>query len=340
MNQQDEKILVTGAAGFIGYHVSRRLSGMGRRVVGIDNFDPFYDVNLKHARLAQIEGAPGFSFRELDITDAKGLLELMREEKVSRVIHLAAQAGVRHSLTHPFDYTKNNVEGFLAVLEACRALSVKHLVYASSSSIYGANGRQPFSEHDPSVHPVSIYAATKRANELMAHTYAHLYGLPTTGLRFFTVYGPWGRPDMALFLFTRAILAGEPIEVFNNGEMQRDFTYVDDIVEGVVRVLDVTPGGNPAWDAMAPDPATSYAPWRVFNIGNNRPVELMRFVAAIETATGKKAEIVMKPLQPGDVPSTLASVDDLSAATGFAPSVEVEEGVARFVSWYRDFYKV
>ncbi|MCB1438113.1 MAG: NAD-dependent epimerase [Rhodobiaceae bacterium] len=340
MNQANDSILVTGAAGFIGFHVSRLLCARGRRVVGVDNLNSFYDVTLKEARLARLEGLPGFSFTRLDITEAAALADLMAREKISHVVHLAAQAGVRHSLTHPFDYSKNNIEGFLSVLEACRANSVKHLVYASSSSIYGANGRQPFSEHDASVHPVSLYAATKRANELMAHTYSHLFALPATGLRFFTVYGPWGRPDMALFLFTRAILAGEPIDVFNHGEMQRDFTYIDDIAEGVVRVLDVVPGGDAAWDAMAPDPASSHAPWRIFNIGNNRPVELMRFVRAVEAATGKSAKINMKPLQPGDVPATLASVEDLAAATGFAPSMEVEEGVARFVAWYRDYYQV
>lgn len=331
-------VLVTGAAGFIGSHTAHKLCARGDRVIGLDNMNDYYDVQLKEARLARLHNEPNFSFVRGDIVDAPLVLELMREHGVNKVIHLAAQAGVRHSLTHPFDYTKNNIEGFLSILEACRAVETDHLVYASSSSVYGANGLQPFSEHAATVHPISLYAATKRANELMAHTYSHLYGLATTGLRFFTVYGPWGRPDMALFHFTKQILAGAPIELYNHGDMQRDFTYVDDIVEGVVRVLDATAAPDPAWDPKAPDPATSYAPWRVFNIGNNQPVDLREFVAAIEEATGRTAKIELKPMQPGDVPSTLAAVDDLAAVTGFKPATSIRDGVKRFVDWYVGFY--
>ena len=337
---QDDRrpVLVTGAAGFIGFHVARRLCADGGRVIGVDNLSPYYDPALKRARLDALSDSPGFSFQPMDVAEPGPLAALVRDEGVGRVVHLAAQPGVRHSLTHPFDYTRANVDGFLSVLEACRHNAVRHLVYASSSSVYGALARQPFDEHAPSVHPVSLYAATKRANELMAHTYSHLYGLPTTGLRFFTVYGPWGRPDMAPFKFTRAILAGEPIELYNRGAMSRDFTYVDDVVEGVVRVLDHVAAPNLAFDPMAPDPATSYAPWRVYNIGNDREVGLWEFVRAVEAATGRAAEIRLKPMQPGDVPKTLASVEDLKAAIGFRPDTPVADGVKRFVDWYLGFY--
>jgi UDP-glucuronate 4-epimerase len=331
-------VLVTGAAGFIGFHVARRLCAQGATVVGIDNLNAYYDVRLKEARLELLRAEPRFTFVRLDVTEAEAVQALMTEHGVTRVIHLAAQAGVRHSLTNPFDYTKSNIEGFLSILEACRHLGIEHLVYASSSSVYGANGLQPFSEHAATVHPVSLYAATKRANELMAHTYSHLFGLRTTGLRFFSVYGPWGRPDMALFLFTRAILLGEPIELFNHGKMQRDFTYIDDIVEGVLRVLEAPPAGDPGWNALDPDPATSYAPWRVFNIGNGTPVLLEEFVAEIERALGRRAKVVLKPLQPGDVPSALSSVADLNAATGFRPATSIRTGVERFIAWYTDYF--
>ena len=327
-------VLVTGAAGFIGFHLSRRLCQEGARVVGIDNLNDYYDVDLKHARLRVLDAHSDFSFEHGDIVETGRLVDLMRRRCVTRVVNLAAQAGVRHSIDHPFEFTRNNVDGFLSVLEACRAVQVEHLVYASSSSVYGANGRQPFEEHAATVHPVSLYAATKRANELMAHAYSHLFAIPATGLRFFTVYGPWGRPDMALFHFTEAILAGRPIELFNHGEMQRDFTYIDDIVEGIVRVLGHPPAADPSWNADEPDPATSYAPWRVFNIGNSQPVRLKEFVAAIEDALGMEAQIVLKPMQPGDVPSTLASVAALSDATGFSPTTSIADGVRAFVDWY------
>ncbi|MYZ47742.1 NAD-dependent epimerase [Propylenella binzhouense] len=331
-------VLVTGAAGFIGFHVARRLCRDGARVVGIDNLTPYYDPALKRARLAELAELPNFAFHELDITDAGRVAGLVRDEAIGQVVHLAAQPGVRHSLTHPFDYTKANIEGFLSILEACRHNGVGHLVYASSSSVYGTQARQPFDEHAPSVHPISLYAATKRANELMAHTYSHLYALPTTGLRFFTVYGPWGRPDMAPFKFTRAILAGEPIELYNFGEMSRDFTYVDDVVEGVVRILARPPQPDPHWNPVDPDPATSAAPWRVYNIGNDSAVGLWDFVRAIEAATGREAAVELKPMQPGDVRSTLASVDDLREAVGFRPDTPIREGVKRFVDWYVDYY--
>jgi len=331
-------ILVTGVAGFIGFHTAARLLDRGVEVVGLDSLNAYYDVSLKEARLARLTGRPGFAFRRLDLADRDGVAALFREVTPRRVIHLAAQAGVRYSLTNPHAYVDANLVGFLNILEGCRHAGVEHLVYASSSSVYGANTVSPFSVHHTVDHPVSLYAATKKANELMAHTYSHLYGLPTTGLRFFTVYGPWGRPDMALFLFTRAILAGQPIDVFNHGKMQRDFTYIDDVVEGVVRVLDRAPVPDPAWDAAAADPGTSRAPYRVYNIGGNRPVELLRFIEVLEQALGRTAEKCLLPLQPGDVVSTCADTADLERAVGFSPAVPIEEGIPRFVEWYREFY--
>jgi UDP-glucuronate 4-epimerase len=331
-------ILVTGAAGFIGYHVSRRLLERGDEVLGLDNLNDYYDPSLKRARLELLRQNPKFRFVKLDVADREDMASLFAEEKPIRVVHLAAQAGVRYSLTNPYAYTSSNIEGFLNILEGCRHNGVDHLVYASSSSVYGGNTRQPFSEHDNIDHPVSLYAATKKANELMAHAYAHLFGVPSTGLRFFTVYGPWGRPDMALFKFTRGILAGEPIPVFNNGNMIRDFTFIDDIVEGVVRVLDRPPQPDNDWHTDDPDPATSWAPHRVFNIGNNKPVQLLDCIAALERALGRKATLDMLPMQPGDVPSTMADVSELEKAVGFRPRTTIEDGIARFVEWYRDFY--
>ncbi len=333
------QVLVTGVAGFIGFHVARRLLDRGDTVVGIDNLTPYYDVRLKEARLRHLIDRERFTFLRLDLTDRSGMDIAFRTVQPQRVVHLAAQAGVRYSLTNPHAYIESNVVGFLHVLEGCRATQVEHLVYASSSAVYGANTKMPFSVHDNVDHPVSLYAASKKANELMAHTYSHLYQLPTTGLRFFTVYGPWGRPDMALFLFTRAILAGEPIEVFNYGKMRRDFTYIDDIVEGVVRVLDTVPRPNPSWSGLAPDPGTSRAPYRIYNIGNNRPIELLHFIEVLESCLGRKAEKRFLPLQAGDVPETYADVDDLTQDVGFRPSTPIHEGIARFVAWYRDYYQ-
>ena len=333
------KVLVTGAAGFIGFHTARALLDRGDEVVGLDNLNPYYDVNLKRARLALLGPRNRFTFVEADVADDAAVDRLFAEQRPERVIHLAAQAGVRHSLTYPRDYVKSNLAGFLNILEACRHTKVEHLVFASSSSVYGANTKTPFSVHDNVDHPLSFYAASKKANELMAHTYAHLYGLPVTGLRFFTVYGPWGRPDMALFIFTRKILAGEPIEVFNYGYNTRDFTYVEDIVEGVVRVTDRIASPDPAWSGAAPDPGTSLAPYRLYNIGNNNPVGVMEFVAAIERAVGRKAETTFLPPQPGDVPLTCADVADLEAELGFKPVTPIEEGIGKFVAWYRDYYK-
>ena len=333
------KILVTGAAGFIGMHTAQVLLARGDAVVGLDNLNDYYDPRLKEARLARLTPHPGFRFVKLDVADRAGMERLFAEEKFDRVIHLAAQAGVRYSLQNPHAYVDSNLVGFMNILEGCRHGNVGHLVYASSSSVYGGNTKMPFSEHDSVDHPVSIYAATKKANELMAHTYSHLYGLPTTGLRFFTVYGPWGRPDMALFLFTKAILEGRPIDVFNHGRMKRDFTYIDDIVEGVIRTLDRVAAPDPAFDPLLPDPGRSNAPYRVFNIGNHDPVELMEFVAAIEAALGKTAEKNFLPLQDGDVPATYADTAELNALTGFAPDTSVRDGVGRFVGWYRDYYR-
>lgn len=333
-------ILVTGAAGFIGFHTCRALLDRGEQVVGLDNMNAYYEVSLKEARLARLIGREGFSFERADVADLEAMERVFATYHPDRVVHLAAQAGVRYSLQNPHAYVSSNLTGFMNILECCRHASIAHLVYASSSSVYGANTRMPFSVHHNVDHPVSLYAATKKANELMAHTYSHLYGLPTTGLRFFTVYGPWGRPDMALFLFTRAILEGRPIELFNNGRMKRDFTYIDDIVEGVLRTLDRVPTGDPSWSGEDPDPGTSRAPYRVYNIGNNQPVELTEFVEAIEEALGKKAEKRYLPMQPGDVPATWADVDDLMRDVGFRPRTSIREGIRRFVAWYREYYGV
>jgi len=333
-----KKILVTGAAGFIGMHTSERLLACGDEVVGFDNLNDYYDPALKEARLARLDGKEGFRFVRGDVSDTSGVLGMFEREGFDGVIHLAAQAGVRYSLINPHAYVQSNLAGFVNILEGCRHHGVGHLVYASSSSVYGGNTRLPFSEHDAVDHPVSLYAATKKSNELMAHTYSHLFGLPTTGLRFFTVYGPWGRPDMALFLFAKAILEGRPIDVFNHGNMMRDFTYVDDIVEGVLRVLDRPAASNPAYDAAVPDPATSNVPYRVFNIGNNQPVRLMDYVAALESAIGRVAEKRMLPMQPGDVPATYADTSLLDEWVSFRPATPVTEGVARFVQWYLDYY--
>lgn len=333
------KILLTGAAGFIGMHTCLRLLARGDQVVGVDNLNDYYDVTLKEARLARLTSHPKFSFHKLSVEDRQGMAELFAREKPQRVIHLAAQAGVRYSLTNPHAYIDANLQGFTNVLEGCRHNGVEHLAYASSSSVYGGNTALPFSEHHNIDHPVSLYAATKKANELMAHTYSHLFRLPTTGLRFFTVYGPWGRPDMALFLFTKAILEGKPIDVFNHGQMVRDFTYIDDIVEGVIRVIDKPATPNPAFDAANPDPATSNAPYRVFNIGNNQPTPLMDYITALETALGKTAQKNFLPMQPGDVPATAANTDELNAWVGFKPNTAVMAGVAKFVDWYKGYYK-
>ena len=334
------KTLLTGAAGFIGMHTAQRLLARGEQVVGVDNLNDYYDVSLKHARLSRLTPQPGFSFHPLSVEDRDGMARLFAQERPDRVIHLAAQAGVRYSLTNPHAYIDANLQGFINILEGCRHHGAKHLTYASSSSVYGGNTALPFSEHHNIDHPVSLYAATKKANELMAHTYSHLFGLPTTGLRFFTVYGPWGRPDMALFLFTRAILEGRPIDVFNHGKMVRDFTYVDDIVEGVVRVHDKPATANPGFDPAAPDPATSNAPYRVFNIGNSQPTPLMDYIAALEAALGREAVKNYLPMQAGDVPATSADTTELDAWVGFKPATPVREGVARFVAWYRGFYGV
>ncbi|MBI1921529.1 MAG: NAD-dependent epimerase [Geobacter sp.] len=335
-----KKVLVTGAAGFIGFHLAKRLLEKGVAVVGLDNLNDYYDVNLKLARLKQLEAMAGFSLVKADLADRQRIPELFAAEKFEVVVNLAAQAGVRYSIQNPQVYVDSNIQGFLNILEGCRHNGVGHLVYASTSSVYGANTKMPFSVHHNVDHPVSLYAATKKANELMAHTYASLYGLPCTGLRFFTVYGPWGRPDMALFLFTKAILEGRPIDVFNYGKMQRDFTFVDDIVEGIVRVMDRVPAPNPEWSGDSPDPATSYAPYRVYNIGNNQPVELLHFIEVLEDALGQKAAKNLLPIQAGDVPATYADVDDLMRDTGFKPATPIEVGIKRFVAWYREYYGV
>ena len=333
-------ILVTGAAGFIGYHVSRRLLESGATVVGLDNVNDYYDVALKHARLEMLSKFERFRFVRMDVADTKAIGEFFATEKPARVVHLAAQAGVRYSLTNPYAYVDANLLGFLNILEGCRHNNVEHLVFASTSSVYGANTRQPFSEHDNVDHPVSLYAATKKANELMAHSYASLFQIPVTGLRFFTVYGPWGRPDMALFKFTKGILAGEAIPVFNEGNMIRDFTYIDDIVEGIVRVLDDVAQPDPNWSGDDPDPARSYAPYRVFNIGNNQPVQLMHCIEELERNLGRKAKLDLLPMQKGDVPSTRADVSELEKAVGFRPRTSVEEGISRFVAWYKEYFQV
>jgi UDP-glucuronate 4-epimerase len=338
MASRTAPILVTGAAGFIGYHVARRLLERGDAVIGIDNLNDYYDVRLKKARLAQLKPFKAFRFQKLDLVNRKGMAALFPKHKFRRVVHLAAQAGVRYSLVNPHAYTDGNVVGFMNVLEGCRRSKVEHLVYASTSSVYGGNTRMPFSVHDNVDHPVSLYAATKKANELMAHTYAHLYGIPCTGLRFFTVYGPWGRPDMALFLFAKAILAGKPIDVYNHGRMKRDFTYIDDVVEGVVRTLDRPAKPDPAWSGEAPNSATSSAPYRLYNIGNHQPVELLRFIEILERALGKTAKKNFLPMQAGDVPATYADVQDLIDDIGFKPDTPLEDGIRKFVEWYRSYY--
>ncbi|RQO62337.1 protein CapI [Paucibacter sp. KBW04] len=334
------KVLITGAAGFIGMHVAQLLLARGDQVVGLDNLNDYYDPQLKLDRLARLTPLPGFSFVKMDVADRAGIEALFKTEKFDRVVHLAAQAGVRYSIENPHAYIESNIVGFTNILEGCRHNQVEHLAYASSSSVYGGNTLMPFSEHHSVDHPVSLYAATKKANELMAHTYSHLFRLPTTGLRFFTVYGPWGRPDMALFLFTKAIIEGRPINVFNHGQMVRDFTYVDDIAEGVVRVLDRVATPEPGYDAMKSDPAHSNAPYRVFNIGNHAPIQLMAFIEAIEKAVGKEAVKNFMPLQDGDVPATHADVEELAAWTDFRPAMPVPDGVAKFVAWYREYFKV
>jgi UDP-glucuronate 4-epimerase len=334
------KVLVTGTAGFIGFHLSQRLLSRGDEVFGLDNLNDYYDVSLKKDRLVQLEGKTTFNFCNLDLADSAGIARLFAEQHFDVVVNLAAQAGVRYSLENPHAYVDSNLVGFINVLEGCRHSAVKHLVFASSSSVYGANTKTPFSVHDNVDHPVSLYAATKKANELMAHTYSHLYSLPTTGLRFFTVYGPWGRPDMALFLFTKAILENQPINVFNYGKMKRDFTYIDDIIEGVVRVMDNIPEPNPTWSSHIPDPATSSSPYKIYNIGNNQPVELMHFIQVLEDCLGIAAQKNMLPIQPGDVPITYADVDDLIEDVGFKPNTPIEIGVERFVKWYRSYYQI
>lgn len=331
-------VLVTGAAGFIGFHLSKRLLDSGINVVGLDNLNPYYSVKLKQDRLAQLEGHPRFTFARLDLGDRAGMETLFAANRFDVVVNLAAQAGVRYSLENPQAYIEANIVGFTNILEGCRHHGVKHLVFASSSSVYGANTKMPFSVHDNVDHPVSLYAASKKANELMAHTYSHLFGLACTGLRFFTVYGPWGRPDMALFLFTDAILKGRPIQVFNHGRMQRDFTYIDDIVEGVVRVMGRLPAPNPAWSGDRPDPGTSYTSYKIYNIGNNQPVELNHFIQTIEDVLGLQARKDYLDMQPGDVPATYADVDDLMADVGFKPATPIREGIERFVAWYKSYY--
>lgn len=340
MNTDIKKILVTGSAGFIGFHLAKKLLESGVEVVGLDNMNPYYDPGLKKARLDQLTPNPSYTHVNLDLSDRQGIAELFAGYGFDAAVNLAAQAGVRYSLTNPHSYVDTNIVGFVNLLEGCRHSGVKHFVFASSSSVYGANTRMPFSVHDNVDHPVSLYAASKKSNELMAHTYSHLFGLPVTGLRFFTVYGPWGRPDMALFLFTKAILEDRPIDVFNHGMMVRDFTYIDDIVEGVYRVIFHMPEPNSDWNGDAPDPATSRGPYRIYNIGNNQKVDLMRYIEVLEECLGKKAEKNMLPMQPGDVPATYANVDDLARDVGFKPDTPIEEGIKRFVEWYREFYGI
>lgn len=337
LTESDKPILITGAAGFIGFHLASRLLKEGWQVVGIDNLNDYYDVNLKKARLQQLESRKGFQFVKMDIADREAVERLFREHRFERVLHLAAQAGVRYSLLHPQPYVSSNLAGFVNILEGCRHTGVKHLVFASSSSVYGANTKLPFSVKDNVDHPVSLYGATKKANELMAHTYSHLYGLPCTGLRFFTVYGPWGRPDMALFIFTKAIFGGQTIDVFNHGKMRRDFTYIDDIIEGIIRVMERVPQGNPQWEGEG-DPSTSSAPYKIYNIGNHQPVDLLQFIEILEETLGRRAEKRFLPLQKGDVPETYADVDDLMRDVGFHPNTPIEVGVKRFVEWYLENY--
>lgn len=333
-------ILVTGAAGFIGYHLIQQLLSRGHTITGIDNLNDYYSVQLKRDRLQQIEQDPNFSFEHIDLADKDGIAQLFQSNQFDRVIHLGAQAGVRYSIENPHAYIDANIYGFLNILEGCRHQKTAHLVYASSSSVYGANTKQPFSEKDSVDHPVSLYAASKKSNELMAHTYSHLFGIPTTGLRFFTVYGPWGRPDMAYFKFTQAICEGAPIDVYNNGDMYRDFTYIDDIVEGIIRVADKIPSSDLEWSSEAPNPSTSYAPFQLFNIGNNTPVKLMDFIATLETCLNKKATLNMLPMQPGDVPATYADIDALQSLTDFSPSTQLKEGLSAFVRWYKEYYQI
>ena len=334
------KILVTGAAGFIGFHLSKRLCREGYRVTGIDNISNYYDINLKNARLAQLDKEDLYSFLKIDLSEKKVLDLLFQKEKFDYVVHLAAQAGVRYGLINPYIYAESNLIGFLNILEACRQFPVKHFIYASSSSVYGANTLMPFSVHHNVDHPVSLYAATKKSNELMAHTYSSLFGIPSTGLRFFTVYGPWGRPDMALFIFTKAIINGKPIDVYNHGRMRRDFTYIDDIIEGIIRLIPHIPQPDHSWSGDHPDPSTSYASYRIYNIGNHHPVDLMQFIGVLEKAIGKKAILNMTEMQPGDVPETYAEVDDLMHEVGFRPDTPIESGIEEFVKWYKSYYKV
>lgn len=334
------KILVTGAAGFVGFHLSQRLLNTGDEVIGLDNLNDYYDVTLKKDRISQLQGKKNFSFYQIDLENREEIFKIFSQHKFDVVVNLAAQPGVRYSLQNPYAYINSNIVGFINILEACRHSSIKHLIFASSSSVYGANTKIPFSVHDNVDHPLSLYAATKKANELMAHTYSHLYGLPTTGLRFFTVYGPWGRPDMAPFLFTKSILTGQAINVFNYGNMKRDFTYITDIVEGIVRLLDKIPNPNLSWSSDIPEPGTSHAPYRIYNIGNNQPVELMYFIELLEDCLGIKAKKNMMPIQPGEVLDTYADVDDLVRDIGFKPSIPIEVGIKNFVSWYRSYYKI
>jgi UDP-glucuronate 4-epimerase len=336
----DGPILVTGAAGFIGFHVAQQLLRDGRDVVGLDNINSYYDPALKEARRAELAKSDRLRFVKLDLADRDGMARLFKEHRFPYVVHLAAQAGVRHSLVDPFAYVDANLTGFTTILEGCRHNGCRHLLYASSSSVYGSNTQMPFSVHENVDHPLSLYGASKKANELMSHAYAHLFGLPVTGLRFFTVYGPWGRPDMAMWIFTKAILAGEPIKLFNNGNMRRDFTYVDDVVESVVRLVDRRAAGNPDFSTASPDPGSSSAPWRVYNIGNNKPVELLEVVRLLEEALGKKAKRELLPMQPGDVPATYADVDDLIRDVGFRPGIRIAEGIRRFIAWYRAYHRV
>jgi UDP-glucuronate 4-epimerase len=335
-----KKILVTGAAGFIGFHVSQRLLQAGHEVVGLDNINSYYDPALKEARLAILKNDPRFEFHKIDLTDRSGVQQLFEQHRFPAVVHLAAQAGVRYSIQNPRAYVDANLEGFVNILEGCRHNDCKHLLFASSSSVYGANTKLPFSVHDNVDHPISLYAATKKANELIAHSYSHLYKLPTTGLRFFTVYGPWGRPDMAMFIFANAIVNGEPIKLFNHGDMRRDFTYIDDVTEAISRLIDHVPTGNPEWSGSKPDPASSAAPWRVFNIGNNHPEDLMEVVGLLEQEFGRTAKKEMLPMQPGDVYATYADVDDLMREVGFRPATSIKDGIARFAAWYRDYHKL
>ena len=340
MKNEMKKVLITGAAGFIGYHLSSRCLEEGMDVVGLDNLNDYYDVGLKNDRLRNLHENKRFTFKKLDLADQTGIEKIFNDYNFDVVVNLAAQAGVRYSLKNPRAYVDSNLVGFVNILEGCRHFDVEHLVFASSSSVYGANTQMPFSIHHNVDHPVSLYAATKKANELMAHTYSHLYGLKCTGLRFFTVYGPWGRPDMALFLFTKALLNGESIKVFNHGKMKRDFTYIDDIVEGVYRVMKKIPAPNPEWSSLSPDPGTSYCPYKIYNIGNNQPIELMTFIQTLENVLGKKAQMELLDLQPGDVPATYADIDDLVKDVGFKPNTTVQSGIERFVKWYKSYYGI